>query len=65
MDRFTEFTKEAIESMDGKTVPLVTYAGGPRRVIGEATLRADRKGLVADFQIDDERISKFLMENNI
>ena len=42
----TRFTKEALASCDGKTVPLVIYdEDGKRTVIGEATMKVVDDGI--------------------
>lgn len=53
------FTKEAFESLDGKVVPLVTYIGGTRSVIGSAVLRTDEKGLMVDAMTLGSHIAEF------
>lgn len=50
MDAFCEFDGNAFAS---KTVPLVVYENGERRVVGEATLRTDKVGFVLDGRITD------------
>lgn len=52
MDAFCEFDGHAFAegfakgfSFESKTVPLVVYENGERKVIGEATLRNDPVGL--------------------
>lgn len=60
MDEHIIFTKEALQSQDGKKVPLKDSPGG--RIIGEATMRYDEGSgkLMADFQIDDPKVAEFL-----
>lgn len=60
MDEHTIFTKEALQSQDGKKVPLKDSPGG--RTIGEATMRYDEESghLMADFRVDDPKYAEFL-----
>lgn len=53
------FTKEALESLDGKVIPLVTYIGGARSVIGSAVLRTDEEGLMVDAMTLGSHIAEF------
>lgn len=49
------FTRKALEGLDGKTVPVVTYdSDGTREVIGEGTLRTVSGGLQLEGHISDE-----------
>lgn len=41
-----------------RTVPLVVYENGQRRVIGEATLRPDEIGLAVEGRISDPEMAK-------
>lgn len=48
------FTHEAIESLDGKEVPLVMYTeDGTRKVVGTVTFKVDGKGLMIEGHTTD------------
>jgi len=59
-DDHLQFTREALQSQDGKTVPLRLYPGGP--VIGKAELRydPDENALKASFTVDDPKLAENL-----
>lgn len=42
-----------------RTVPVVIYEGGERKVIGEATVYEDATGIIIDAEIGDDFVEKF------